>query len=127
MFRIIGVTVTVSGIILLISFPYQIIGGITFFLVGMTLVFLRRGIVLDFERKKFKEYFGLLFIKLGKWNNLSGYMNISVLMMNIKSTGFSSTGLKFTEKTRYIASISWTILTEKITYNGFRKNGKCNI
>ncbi|PQJ16664.1 hypothetical protein BST99_13890 [Aureicoccus marinus] len=62
------------------------------------MVFLRRGVILDFENKKIKEYIGLFFIKLGKWNNLNEYPYVSVLVENLKSTGFSATGLEFTER-----------------------------
>jgi len=66
MFRIIGVTLTISGVILIITFPYRIIGGISLFIVGLTLVFSRRGVILDFENKKIKEYAGLF---LSNWGN----------------------------------------------------------
>lgn len=97
MFRIIGVTLTISGVLLLVTFPYRIVGGISLFIIGLAMVFSRKGVILDFENKKIKEYSGLFFIKLGKWNNLVSYPDVSVLMMNIKSTGFSRTGLEFTE------------------------------
>jgi len=37
---------------------------------------------------------------LGKWNSIVSYPDVSVLMMNIKSTGFSRTGLEFTERNK---------------------------
>ena len=100
MFRIIGVTLTISGILLLITFPYRIIGGIALSLIGLTFYFSRKGVILDFQNKKIKEYFGILFIKLGKWIDLGKYPNVSVLMINIKSTGFSRTGLEFTQRNK---------------------------
>ena len=98
MFRIIGMTLTLTGLVLLVAQPFRIIGGITITLIGLALVFLRRGVILDFENKKFKEYIGLFRIKLGKWNNLIEYPYVSVLVLNLKSTGFSVTGLEFTER-----------------------------
>ena len=51
-FRIIGVTLTISGVLLLITFPYRIIGGIVLFLIGFILIFFQKGVILDFEEKK---------------------------------------------------------------------------
>ncbi|WP_127141835.1 hypothetical protein [Flagellimonas marinaquae] len=100
MFRIIGVTLTISGVLLLVTFPYRIVGGISLFIIGLTMAFTRKGVILEYENKKIKEYIGLFFIKLGKWKSISTYTDVSVLMMNIKSTGFSRTGLEFTERSK---------------------------
>ena len=91
-------TLTLSGVVLLVSPPFLLIGGVTLILIGSALVFLRRGVILDFENKKIKEYIGLFLIKLGKWNNLNEYPYVSVLVENLKSTGFSTTGVEFTER-----------------------------
>ena len=91
-------TLTLSGVVLLVSPPFLLIGGVTLILIGLALVFLRRGVILDFENKKIKEYIGLFLIKLGKWNNLNEYPYVSVLVENLKSTGFSATGVEFTER-----------------------------
>ena len=100
MFRIVGVTLTISGVLLLVTFPYRILGGITLMLIGLTMVFARRGVILDFENNKIKEYVGLFFIKIGRWNSLTEFPYVSVLIKNLKNTGFSRTGVEFSERTK---------------------------
>jgi len=45
--------------------------GVLFLIFSVFLIFLKSGVIIDVERKLFKKYFGIFFIKSGEWESLS--------------------------------------------------------
>ncbi|WP_111710234.1 hypothetical protein [Lutibacter citreus] len=105
MFLIIGITLILAGIFLtgmnlLISTNSTSFIGILTLLIGVIIVFMRKGTLFDFDKKRIKHYVGLFFIKIGKWDTTENYSFISVLHLNQKSIGYSRTGVQFSEKNK---------------------------
>ena len=57
---------------------FKSVFGIVVLLAGVAIVFLHYGILIDFEENKYKEYWGLLGLKFGKWQNLPPLEYISL-------------------------------------------------
>jgi hypothetical protein len=55
MFVIIGITLLISGIILLVTFDPRVKIGITILLIGIIIVFSRKGTMVDFNDRKIKK------------------------------------------------------------------------
>ena len=49
---------------------FKSIFGVVILLAGISIVFLHYGLLIDFEERKYKEYWGLLGLKFGKWTHL---------------------------------------------------------
>lgn len=98
MFIIIGITLLICGIILLGTFDSRVKIGIAILLIGILIVFARKGTIVDFNERKIKHYVGIFFIKIGNWKTLKNYSFITVLNINQKSYGYSRTGVQFTER-----------------------------
>lgn len=53
--------------------------GVLFLIFSVFLVFLKSGVIIDVARKLFKKYFGIFFIKSGKWESLSQLIGLLVV------------------------------------------------
>ncbi|MCR8667695.1 hypothetical protein NO995_08375 [Aestuariibaculum sp. M13] len=100
MFLIIGITLLISGILLIVNFDKKAIAGLSFLVIGLIIVFTRKGTLIDFEKKKTKHYVGLFLIKIGNWKTLENYSYVTLLHLNLKSHGYSRTGVQFSEKNK---------------------------
>jgi hypothetical protein len=97
MFIIIGITLIICGFILWI-FDSRMKIGLTILLIGLIIVFTRKGTIVDFNQRRIKYYIGLFFIKIGNWKTIEDYTFISLLKINQKSYGYSRTGVQFSER-----------------------------
>lgn len=66
-FIFLGYVGIIAGVYFLIVFN---IWGLPLILAGIFVSFTNTGIQIDFENNSYKEYFGLLFLKFGKWKPL---------------------------------------------------------
>ena len=98
MFIIIGITLIISGLILIGTFDSRIKLGITILLIGIVIVFTRKGTIVDFNERKIKHYVGIFFIKLGKWKTIEDYTFISLLRIKRTSYGYSRTMVQSSER-----------------------------
>ena len=98
MFIIIGITLIISGLILLGTFDSRAKLGITILLIGIVIVFTRKGTIVDFNERKIKYYVGIFFIKIGNWKTIEDYFFISLLRINRTSYGYSRTMVQFSER-----------------------------
>ncbi|MDN3724890.1 hypothetical protein QRD02_10885 [Aequorivita sp. SDUM287046] len=98
MFIIIGITLIIFGLILLGTFDSRIKLGLTILLIGIVIVFTRKGTIVDFNERKIKNYVGIFFVKIGNWQTIEDYTFISLLSINRTSYGYSRTGVQFSER-----------------------------
>ena len=98
MFIIIGITLFICAILLIATFDSRAIIGILLLFIGLIIVFTRKGMILDFKKRKIKRYFGVFFFKIGIWKTISDYSSITVLHVNEQSYGYSRTGVQFGER-----------------------------
>ncbi len=97
MFVIVGVTLIVFGLVVLWSFRYMTIFGLVSTLIGIVIVFTKKGTLIDFKERKIKKYVGLFFVKIGKWKTFEEYSTLCLLHLNQKGYGYSITGVAFSE------------------------------
>ena len=69
-----GMMILIGAVVLVI----ESILGILILLVGVCIVFLHYGLLIDFKENKYKEYWGLMGLKFGKWQNLPPIAYISL-------------------------------------------------
>src|SRR5690606_2395801 len=98
MFQIIGITLSICGLILLGFFNSNAKVAFVILIIGIIIVFTRKGTIIDFNEKKIKKYLGLFFIKIGSWKTIENYSYISILHLNQRSYGYSRTGVQFSER-----------------------------
>lgn len=121
MFVMIGATLCLCGLILLSSFNSNAIVGLVLLAIGVIIVFTRKGAIIDFRERKIKYYIGLFFIRIGNWKTIESYSFISILHLNQQSSGYSRTGIKFTEKTKvYRIYLLNNSHREKLKINDFK-------
>lgn len=70
-----GIMMILIGTVVLVI---ESILGILILVVGVCIVFLHYGILIDFKENKYKEYWGLMGLKFGKWQNLPPISHISL-------------------------------------------------
>ncbi|WP_027127281.1 hypothetical protein [Gelidibacter mesophilus] len=98
MFIIIGITLIICGLILIGTFSSRMELGFSILLIGIVIVFIRKGTIVDFNDRKIKYYLGIFFIKLGNWKSIEDYTFITLLSINRTSYGYSRTGVQFSER-----------------------------
>lgn len=52
---------------------------LTLLLIAIPLIFIRTGIIIDCENKRLKNYIGLFFFKLGKWESIEQIQQVEIL------------------------------------------------
>lgn len=98
MFIIIGITLIICGLILLVTFDSKMKLGFTVLLIGIVIVFTRKGTIVDFNQRQIKHYIGIFFIKIGNWKTIEDYFFISLLRISRTSYGYSRTMVQSSER-----------------------------
>lgn len=74
-----GLVFAIISIILLFSDDYFIVGILTLPIAVFTFLSIR-GSLIDFENKKIKSYWNIVFIKIGNWQNLEKFTRVELLL-----------------------------------------------
>lgn len=88
--RILGGLIFLIGIIGMVTNGPQVI---FIPLIGAAIIFSSKGIWIDIQRNKLKEYNSFFFIKFGKWQNLEHFPHITVLEITEKTSVSNHTTL----------------------------------
>src|SRR5690606_22845848 len=113
---------SLCGLILLGFFNSNAKIGFVILIIGIIIVFTRKGTIIDFNEKKIKQYVGLFFIKIGRWKSIENYSFISILHLNQKSYGYSRTGVEFSERRKiYRVCFLNDSHREKLTIKDFKE------
>ncbi len=88
-FKMLGFLLLIVGI--LYSFS-NILVGLSFTIIGISLASLSDGIQIDFENRMSRDYMSVLWLKFGKWHKLSEPDYITVFIQNL-SQGMNMTSI----------------------------------
>jgi hypothetical protein len=89
--RILGLIIFIIGAVAIFK---NGIHTIPIALIGFAIVFSTKGVLIDQESRKFKEYNKFFFIKFGKWQSLEPFPHITVLEITEKRSFNSHTTLR---------------------------------
>ena len=75
----VGLICSVISILLILSNDYRIVGIITLPISIFTFLSIR-GSLIDFQNKKIKRYWNIVFIKIGSWESLEKFTRVELLL-----------------------------------------------
>lgn len=93
----------VSGFLIMITSFFATIGGLIIgpiiFLVGLFMSFSEAGVIIDFENRKIKEYWGIFLLQFGTWKKLPDFRLVTVVpFTQVYSNNLAMGGAQTTSK-----------------------------